>query len=208
MSLPFQPIVQSIITDTSRMRWRACKRTGTPATLHVLTDLNLSRELFEILRRHLSCIYHPPAEKEDDRGDYYERLKVFFFVARCCSLSVHDICLEPLRVLACLSFLRAARLYTCGPTRTTSKCSFFFELQPRKARKAKRALAFGTCEAEQLSDGLAAGRKDLVKSTAGLLAHCSGDALIPSALIQSESCMIVARRCYGRLVRRTEYSVF
>eukprot|EP00965_Chrysotila_dentata_P197756 6178385-Pleurochrysis_carterae.AAC.1 len=62
----------------------------------------------------------------------------------------------------------------------------FPKLQPRKAREVERALAFSTCDVELLSDRLAAGRKDLVMSTAGLLTHYWGDALKPSVLNQSE----------------------
>eukprot|EP00965_Chrysotila_dentata_P121517 4017346-Pleurochrysis_carterae.AAC.1 len=40
-----------------------------------MTDLNLSREQFDVLRHLLSFTYHPPADGDGDaKGDCYERL--------------------------------------------------------------------------------------------------------------------------------------
>ena len=86
----FQPLVQHVVQEAANKieeRWNARH------SLHVMTDLSLSRELFEILRHLLSFIYHPPVgECEDDNmgdelpaeeargkgGDFYERLVLYF----------------------------------------------------------------------------------------------------------------------------------
>ena len=42
-------------------------------SVHVMSDLSLSRNLFELLRHLLSYLYVPPAKDDEERGDYYER---------------------------------------------------------------------------------------------------------------------------------------
>eukprot|EP00965_Chrysotila_dentata_P013636 451329-Pleurochrysis_carterae.AAC.1 len=101
-----------------------------------MTDLNLSRELFELLRRLLSYLYHPPlADGETGRGDYYERRKM------CASSSASHVWVNPYNQLISVSYS---------------------ELQPRKTREAERLFIFGGCDAGGLASGLAAGRKNLV----------------------------------------------
>eukprot|EP00965_Chrysotila_dentata_P148508 4903513-Pleurochrysis_carterae.AAC.1 len=65
------------------------------------------------------------------------------------------------------------------------------EPQPRKKPEAVRALVFAGCETESLADGLAAGRKDTVKSVSGMLGSYWGRALKPSVVDLSEPCLIL-----------------
>ena len=164
----FQPLVQHVVqeaADKIKERWNARH------SLHVMTDLSLSRELFEVLRHLLSFIYHPPVgECEDDNmgdelpaeeargkgGDFYERLVLYE-----------------------------------NPFNKRQKIDFP-ALQPRAVREAEQALVLGTLNTEQSDCGQFAYRKDLVASAECMLTQYWGPAIRRGVRDGTEKLLIVA----------------
>ena len=123
---------------------------GPRHSVHVMSDLSLSRDLFELLRHLLSFLYHPPnLDAPEDapravRGNWYERRTMWE--------SEHD------------------------PKRKV----YFPELQPRQPREAEREKVLKGCKLVQSADGLSATREDLVESVGGMVAFYWGSgSLLP-----------------------------
>ena len=158
----FQPLVHHIIKEAAekmQSHWNARH------SLHVMSDLSLSRELFEILRHLLSFIYHAPAEREEDNaadeagfegGDFYERL----------------------------------RLYE-NPFNERQHVDFP-ALQPRLVREKERDAVLGTLDAEQSESGESAYRKNLVSAAEGMVQMYWGTGALRRGVLEgTEKLMIV-----------------
>ena len=135
----FQPLIYKITSEAAKFiqdRWNARH------SLHIMSDLSLSRELFEMLRHLLSFEYIPPVgEREEDnmpdnngneKGDYYERLHIYE-----------------------------------NPFNKRQRVEFP-ALQPRLVREAERDAVLGTLENEQSECGGVAYRKNLVAAVEGM----------------------------------------
>ena len=113
-------------------------------SVHVMSDLRLSRELFELLRHLLSYRYIPPElsalenSTREERGDYYER-----------------------------------RTMWRSPFNKRRKVDFP-QLQPRKVREAEREQLLGPCKLVMAEDGLSATHEDLVASISSMVGHYWG----------------------------------
>jgi hypothetical protein len=155
----FGPVVHRLIKeagDRIQTVWNARH------SVHVMSDLSLSRELFELLRRLLSYVYVPPAVErvdgaaQQERGDFYLRRQMW--VNRF----------------------------------NERQAVPFPELQPRKPRETEQAKLLGPCALEQSIDGLSAGRQDLVGSVAGLVGHYwSSGALLKSVTEGEEKLLLL-----------------
>lgn len=141
----FDEIVYELIqlaADNMQETWSARH------SVHVMSDLSLSRELFELLRHLLSYKYIPPniCAAEDcpkkERGDFYER-----------------------------------RTMWESPYNKKRKVNYP-ELQPRKPREAERERILGPCNLVMAEDGMSATREDLVDSIAGMVGHYWGSGSI------------------------------